>query len=71
MTIGKKIKKQRQSIGMTQADLATKIGVTQSAIAHYEADKRATSLDVIVKIAKALRVDVAELIGKSGKARAR
>lgn len=38
MTIGKRIKARREELGMTQAELAKKIGTTYQAISKYEND---------------------------------
>ena len=38
MTTGEKIKKRREELGLTKADLARKIGVHKSTITRYEAD---------------------------------
>lgn len=52
--IGKNIKRLREKRGLTQVQLANKIGSTQPAIARLEAGKHNTKLDYLAKIAKAL-----------------
>lgn len=56
MSIGKRIRERRQEIGLTQDDLAKILGVTPQHISAIETDKRAPSLDFMVKLAKELKV---------------
>lgn len=51
----------RQRKGFTQLQLAKKIGVTRQIISHYETGRAKPSLDVAVKLAKALGVSVEEI----------
>lgn len=52
--IGTRIADVRETLGMTQAALAKKIGTTQSAIARIEAGGQNVSADMLKKISKAL-----------------
>ncbi len=54
--IGKKIQLAREEKGMTQADLAEVLGITQAALSNYELGKRRLYLYQIQKIA--------EIVGK-------
>ena len=49
------LKKYREQAGMTQAELAASIGVTQQAIANYESQSRAPSVRKCLVIIKALK----------------
>ena len=51
----------RQRKGLTQLQLAKKIGVTRQIISHYECGRAKPSLDVAVRLAKALGVTVEEI----------
>ena len=53
MTIGEKIKKLRNEAGMTQAELASKLGVRDAAVAKYETG-RVTNLkrETIAKLSE-------------------
>lgn len=53
----------RREHGMTQADLAKRVGCTQSQIAAWETGVREPKLGSLRKIAEALEVDLGELIG--------
>ena len=49
------LKKYREQAGMTQAELAASIGVTQQAIANYENQHRAPSVRMGLGIIRALK----------------
>ncbi len=55
----------RKDRGMTQAELARAIGVSQQAVFAYELGDRRISVLVLTKIAKAFRISVEELIRMS------
>jgi len=59
--IGARIREIRTNKGLTQVQLETLAGVKQQAIHLYETGQRSPSLEVLEKIAKALRVDLKEL----------
>ena len=56
----------RNRRGMTQADMARKAGVSESAYQLYEYNKRTPKADVAAKLAKALGTTVETLWGESG-----
>ena len=61
--LGGRIKKLREAAGLTQADLADKLDLTQAYIAQLESGSRTNpSLDVLTGLAKALKADVTELL---------
>ena len=62
MNIGNNIKKYRKIKGLTQIQLAEKIGVSTITIKNYENNRRQPSLETLNKIAEALNVSVSELI---------
>lgn len=51
MQIGHIIAKQRESVGISQKELATILNVSSSAVALWEVNKRAPSLETLIKIA--------------------
>ena len=64
MDIGERIRERRESLGMTQSELARAVGYTsRSTINKIERDGRGISQDKIVAIAKALKVTPSYLMG--------
>ena len=57
MGIGKRIKEARERLGLTQCQLADKIGVTPSAITNYEKETSHPKEQVLYKLIDALGVD--------------
>jgi len=55
----------RKVHGMTQAELARAIGVSQQAVFAYELGERRISVLVLTKIAKVFHIPLEELIGMS------
>ena len=56
MKIGERIREIRKHVGLTQKDLAEKLGVTQAMIGHYERGERNPKHETIMRIADALGV---------------
>lgn len=61
--LGAHITLMRKARGMTQAELARAVGVSQQAVFAYELGERRTSVLVLVKIAKAFLVPIEDMIG--------
>lgn len=62
MTTGELIKAARKKAGMTQAQLAEKLGISYVGVSQWENDLRNPKLDTLQRIASALGVPVQELI---------
>ncbi|MCD6391193.1 MAG: helix-turn-helix transcriptional regulator [Dehalococcoidia bacterium] len=62
MSIGKRIRKRRQLLEMTQKELAEAIGVTPQHISAVEQDKRDPSLSSLAKLAEELGVTIDYLV---------
>ena len=61
---GARIKNMRKSLGLTQADLAKKIGVTKQAITTYETGIREPSFRNLIKLSRVLNVTTDWLLGE-------
>lgn len=61
----------RKSRGMTQAELARAIGVSQQAVFAYELGERRVSVLVLAKLAKIFSTSVEDMVGLSKPARIR
>ncbi len=57
MSIGSRMKARREELGMTQTQLAEKIGVTKGAIGNYETDANSPKASMMYKIFEALQCD--------------
>ena len=61
-TICKRIKKFRHDQGLTQEDLAEKVGVSRVYIGYVEQGRNTPSLEILEKIAKALKAKLSDLL---------
>ena len=60
--IGERIALARLNAGLTQKQLAEKLGTSESYISQYERNKRNPKTDTIQRIAEALNVEIEELV---------
>jgi transcriptional regulator with XRE-family HTH domain len=56
--LGQNLKTYRKSYGLTQAELAEKVGVTQQYIGFLENEYRTPSLQMLIGISKALEIEI-------------
>ncbi|MBP0443689.1 DUF2083 domain-containing protein [Roseomonas sp. SSH11] len=63
--IGRVVRRLRQERGITQATLATRLGISASYMNLIEADQRAVTASLVFKLADALGVDLALLSGQA------
>lgn len=57
------LKQLRLSSGLTQKELAEKIGITKSVISYYELQERTPSPEILVKLASIFNVTTDYLLG--------
>ena len=62
-TLGQRIARLRRERGLTQVELAERLGITQPAVSDYENDDTRLPADVAVQIARILGVSTDELLG--------
>ena len=62
MTIAKNVKRLREKRGLTQEVLAAKVDIHRVHLARIEPAVRTPSVDMLEKLAKALKVKVGELV---------
>jgi transcriptional regulator with XRE-family HTH domain len=60
--VGARIRDARQRAGLSQSELALKVGKLQDAISRYEQGRRALKLNELLQIAKVLDVSIGDLI---------
>ena len=61
--LGEKIAEQRKKLGLSQEEMAKKIGVSRSALSLYEIDRREPDLETVKKIASLFGVTTDYLLG--------
>jgi transcriptional regulator with XRE-family HTH domain len=62
--LGARIAQFRSEQGLSQADLATKVGTSQSAISQIESGSRNPTYDMIIRIADSFDVPPGHLLGE-------
>lgn len=60
---GKRIANLRKAKGLTQLELAHRAGTTRRVIAYYECQSKHIPANLLIPIAKALRISADELVG--------
>ena len=63
--IGHKIKVKRKKLGITQADLSRKLSISPTYLNLMESGKRKIDLDLLLKIANELNVDISDISKKT------
>lgn len=62
-----RLKQMRKQSGLTQAELASKVGVTTRTIQNYElGNRKPSNMDVVQKLADTLGTNTAYLLGSAG-----
>lgn len=57
MSVGSRMKERRESLGMTQNQLAQLLGVTKGAIGNYETDANSPKASILYKVFDVLKCD--------------
>lgn len=64
VVFGTVLKELRLKSGMTQQELATKLGVTKSVVSYYELAERTPSPEILLKLANLFHVSTDFLLGR-------
>lgn len=62
-----RLKQMRQSAGLTQSELAEKLGVSTSTVSMYEVGSRKPSFEILEQLADFFNVDTDYLMGKASR----
>lgn len=65
MTVGNRIRAARKKAGLTQAELAAKLGISYQGVAQWENDLRNPKFETLLRIATALRTPIEDLLALS------
>ena len=57
MSIGSRIKERRESLGLTQIQLADALGITKGAVGNYETDSNSPKASTLYKVFEVLKCD--------------
>ncbi len=57
MSIGSRIKERREALGITQIQLADRLGVSKGAVGNYETDANSPKASVMYKVFEILKCD--------------
>ncbi len=63
MDFSNRLKELRTQAGLTQLQLAQRLGITKSVISFYELSERAPSPDVLIRLAQIFHVSTDYLLG--------
>lgn len=63
MDFGQKLRELRKQSGLTQKQLADRIGVTKSVVSFYELQERSPSPEVLIKLSGIFHVSTDHLLG--------
>jgi transcriptional regulator with XRE-family HTH domain len=63
--LGARLRARREALGMSQADLGEKAGITPNYVGVLERGLKLPTLDTLVALAKALGVPASELLGEA------
>ena len=66
--IGYKIKTKRRKMGITQADLSKKLSISPSYLNLIESGKRKVNVDLLLKLANELNIEISDITKKEEKA---
>lgn len=64
MDLGKKIRAHRDELGLTQAELADKLGLTYSSVSQWESGRATPRTPILRQLAELFGTTVAELMGE-------
>lgn len=70
LSIGARLRARRRQLGLSQTDLAEKLGVSFQQVQKYERGTNRIAASTLVAAAEALSTSVAGLVGEDGPARA-
>ena len=60
--LGKKVQKYRKMTGLSQEDVAYKVGISRAYMGYIEQGRNVPSLEVLQKVAKVIKVKLSDLV---------
>ncbi|REK64411.1 MAG: transcriptional regulator [Cohnella sp.] len=68
MTLGKRLRERRESMGKTQIDAARDLGISNVQLSRYESDARKPEPEMLIRFAEYYRTTVDYLLGRTDEA---
>ncbi len=66
MSLNENIRKYRLALGISQVELAKKLGISKQCVSNWENDNIQPSIDMLIKISKFFAVSTDALLGLDG-----
>ena len=66
-TFGTRLARLRKEKGLSQVDIADKVGVTAQAVSKWENDQTSPDIDVLLNLSEIFEISMDELLGKTEK----
>lgn len=63
---GDALRAERQRLNISQEELALESDISRNYVGHIERGEKSVSLEVLVRLARTLKISVAELIARAG-----
>lgn len=63
-TFGQRLAALRKEKGLTQSDIADKVGITAQAVSKWENDQASPDIDILIKLSEIFDISLDELLGK-------
>jgi len=60
--LGKKVQRYRKKTGMSQEEVAHKVGISRAYMGYIEQGRNVPSLEILEKIAKSIKVKLSDLV---------
>lgn len=60
--IGKRVQKLRKELGLTQEDVAFKVGISRAYMGYIEQGRNLPSMELLEKVARVLKVNLRDLV---------
>lgn len=62
--LGRELREARKAAGMTQEELSFKAGVDRSYVSQLERDLKSPTLDMLLRLCKAMGVSASEMVAR-------
>ncbi|MBO4285902.1 MAG: helix-turn-helix transcriptional regulator [Bacilli bacterium] len=66
-TFGQRLSRLRREKGLTQNEIADRLGVTAQAVSKWENDQASPDIDILLKLSEIFEITLDELLGKEKK----